>query len=85
MADLDDEHDEPVVLDRVDDPIDALSNPIEVATGELLAALWTGIFGQAADSIRYLLPVPLARKRLELSGCRRLDEDFKSCHAASGP
>ena len=52
MSDLDHEDDEDVILDRVDDPVCALSNPVPIRmTGELLAPGWTWIIGQRANAV----------------------------------
>ena len=85
MPDFHHDHNELSVFYRIHDSIDALANSITVSARELLTTWWTRIVSQAADPIRNSLSVFLARKGLEFFGRGRLDQDFKSCHAVSGP
>jgi len=73
MADFHDNYHKLLVVDGVDDSIDALANPIAVAARQLLATWWTRIIGEAANPICDSLAVLLTRKRLEFLGRGRLD------------
>jgi hypothetical protein len=46
MSDSDDGHNEPVVLDRVENPEAAVTGAVLVGTRELLTALWTRVVSQ---------------------------------------
>jgi hypothetical protein len=80
-----DEDNQPVILNRVDDARGALTNPIALLTRQFPAASRPRVVGQLADSLGDSLPVLFPRDGFEFFHRRRLDENFKSCHAVLGP
>ena len=57
MADFDHPHGQLGVLDRVDDAVITLANPVPFLAGELFAANGAGVFGKGADSLHDPLQV----------------------------
>lgn len=85
MADLDDEDDQPAVLDRVDDSERPLSDAVPLLGGELPTSGRTWILGQIADPADDSLAIDLTTDRFDLLDGRWLDQKLKSGHAASNP
>jgi hypothetical protein len=86
VANLDDVDDSSFVVNRVNDPIGTLANPIALGlAGELLAAGRTRSTGETLDSRHDPDAEPARLDGSEFLGSGRLDEDAIACHAAEDP
>jgi hypothetical protein len=86
VANLDDVDDSSFVVNRVDDPIGTLANPIALGLAdELLATGRTRSTGEILDSRHYPDAEPARLDGSEFFGSGRLDEDAIACHAAEDP
>ena len=80
MSDLHDAHDQLFVLDRAEDPVGALTDPVPVLAAQLAATAGPRIIGQRSDASHDALAQSLLWNRLDLADGRGLDEDPISCH-----
>jgi len=86
MAELEDRYDLLGVVNRVDDSVVALPNPVPVVvSGQLLAPARARVAGQGLNSSGKTLAVGLRSDRRQFLGGRTLDEDSISCHAVASP
>ena len=83
VGDSDDVDDEKLVLDRVDDAMLALADPVSILAGQLLTSRRTRILGEGVDSVYNPLANALLRDCLDLTDSRWLDLEAISCHCAS--
>lgn len=84
MGDADDYDDKPGILDRIDDAIVALPNPVEFMTAELLASWGPRLFGQRANTGQKP-PDVASGQRAKIFGDGFPEDDFITCHAPSDP
>ena len=82
MGDPHDGHDQPVVYDRVENPVPALTEPVLVGPRELLTAGRTWVVRQGTDAVDDSSLVFLRRDRLDFFDGGGLDEEPIPCHAA---
>ena len=82
MADSDHVYYKLLIMDRIENAVGALANPIDVPARELLISPGTGIFGEGRYPVDYASSVPAGTDLLNLSCSRRLDDDPISCHGA---
>ena len=85
MANLDHHDTQIAVLDGVNDAVHALADAVAVPPGEFLNSGGTGVISKRLDPFDDSLAIPFAGDRLNLLHGRRLDDNVKSCHAASDP
>ena len=86
MTNLDDLNDSSFVVNRVDDPVGTLPNPIALGlASKLLATGRTRSTGKTLDARHDPGARPAGLDGSELFGSRRLDEDAIACHAAEDP
>jgi len=81
MSDSDDGHNEPVVLERMENPVAALTDAVLVGTREPLTAPWTRVVSQRGDAVHHASAVPLGRDPFYLFDGGGLDEEPIPCHA----
>ena len=81
MANLYDDDQALLVVDRIDHAVVALPNPVLLLARQLLGARRPGIGGQLADSLREPLAVSPG-DAFELLGRAWLNENAIACHAA---
>src|SRR5690606_16024008 len=82
MTDPDDVDDQLVVVDRIQDPVPALANPIAFVAGQLLRARGTRVVGQRLDAPDDPATVRLGGYPLEFLDSGLLDPQAIACHAA---
>ena len=71
------------VVNRKDNPVIPLPDPVSVLNGEFLAAGWPGILSQTLNTLNDPYPV-LFRNPFDFFGRGGLNEDFIAFHASSG-
>jgi len=70
MADLDDDHGSRDIVDRVDDPVRALTNSVAIVARQLFRAWRARIVRELGDSIHDEPTILLGRQVFDFSGGR---------------
>jgi len=85
MADLHHEHNPTLVVDRVDEAVSTVSDPIPFASCQLRASLRSRVVSQCFSALNQVSTELPNADGLQFRQRRGFDEDFISCHSASSP